>query len=84
LNQEIRLSGEIMKTIKDRLSDVASHLESLTAPEFLPKVQDAVEKKDRTQLVKICKKAKVPEMYLNSVVSVLMSVGPNTKWPTIA
>jgi hypothetical protein len=73
-----------VKTIKDRLSDVASCLESLTAPVYLPKVQDAVEKKDRVQLVKICKKAKIPEIYLTPVVTVLMSVGPNTKWPTIA
>ena len=73
-----------MKTIKERLADVSGHLETLAAPNFLPKVQEAVEKKDRARLVKICKKAKIPEMYLNPVISVLMSVAPDVKWPTIA
>ena len=63
---------------------MAVHLETLTAPNLLPDVQNAVEKKDRAKIVKICKKAKIPEYYHTSVISVLMSIGPNTKYPAIA
>jgi len=29
----------------------------------------------------VCKKAKIPKVYLGSVISVLLSVGPEQKWP---
>ena len=70
-----------MKTLNTRIADVSFHLQSLAAPEFFPKVQEAVEKKDHTSLVKICRKAKIPRNYADIVVSVLLSVGPDQKWP---
>jgi hypothetical protein len=70
-----------MKTLNERIADVSFHLESLTTPEFFPQVQDAVERKDKNSLVKVCKKAKIPTAYLGTVVSVLLSVGPEQKWP---
>ena len=70
-----------MKTLNERISDVSVHLQSLAAPEFYPKVQDAVERKDKNSLIKLCKKAKVPETYIDIVVSVLLSVIPEQKWP---
>jgi len=72
-----------MKTLKDRVSDVSMYLQSLTAPTIFPKVQEAVEKKDRDLVVKVCRKAKVPEIYLGTVVSLLLSVSPQQKWPPI-
>jgi hypothetical protein len=70
-----------MKTVNERISDVSFHLQSLATSEFSPKVQDAVERKDRNSLIKICKKAKIPANYLNIVVSVLLAVSPEQKWP---
>jgi len=70
-----------MKTLKERIADVCLYLQSLMAPNILPKVQYAVERKDRNLLIKVCRKAKIPEIYLGNVVSVLLSVGPEQKWP---
>jgi hypothetical protein len=70
-----------MKALKERMVDVSSQLQTLAAPEFYSQVQDAVEKKDRNLLVKICRKAKVPAIYLGVVVSVILSIDPNQKWP---
>lgn len=70
-----------MKTLNDRIREVSSYLQSLTAPEFVSRVEDAVERKDRNSLVKVCKEAKIPRAYLGSVVSVVLSVQPDAKWP---
>jgi len=70
-----------MKALNERIVAVSFHLQTLAAPEFCSQVQDAVEKKDRNLLIKVCRKAKVPAIYLGTVVSVLLSVGPNQKWP---
>lgn len=70
-----------MKTLNERITDLSFHLQSLTAPEFSQQVQDAVERKDKESLVKVCKKAKIPGTYLSTIVSVLLSVGPDQKWP---
>jgi hypothetical protein len=70
-----------MKTLNERITDVSFHLQSLTAPKFYSAVQDAVERKDKKLLVKVCRKAKIPAVYLGTVVSVLLSVGPDQKWP---
>ena len=74
-------TGEIMKTLKDRIATTSSYLQALTTSDMFPKVQDAVEKKDKNLLIKICRKAKIPELYLPIVVSVLLSVGPTQKYP---
>lgn len=70
-----------MKTLNERIADLSLHLQSLTAPKFSTKVQEAVERKDKKLLMKICKEAKIPGTYSSTVVSVLLSVGPNQKWP---
>jgi len=71
-----------MKTLKERIADVSLYLQSLMAPDFFPKVQDAVERKDRKLLMKVCRKAKIPEIYLGVVVPVLLTIGPVAKWPS--
>ena len=70
-----------MKTLNERISDLAFHLQSLTTPELSPKIQEAVERKDTKALLGICKNAKIPDAYSSTVVSVLLSVSPNQKWP---
>jgi len=75
------LTRWIMKTLKERIADVSLYLQALTAPKVFPKVQDAVERKDKNLLMKVCRKAEIPEIYLGNVVSILLSVGPEAKWP---
>jgi hypothetical protein len=70
-----------MKTVKERITEVSYHLQSLAAPEFSSDIQNAVESKDKKSLIDVCKRAKVPQTYLSTVVSVLLSVGPDQKWP---
>lgn len=70
-----------MKTLKERIADVSSYLQSLMAPAVFPKVQDAVEKRDKNLLMKVCRETKIPEIYSSTIVSVLLSVGPEQKWP---
>ena len=72
---------ELMKDLKERIADVSSYLQSLMAPKVFPKVQDAVERKDKNLLMKVCRKAKIPEVYLGIVVSVLLTISPQQKWP---
>ena len=70
-----------MKILKERIADVSFYLQSLITPNVFPKVQDAVERKDKNLLIEVCRKAKIPEVYLGNVVSVLLSVSPEAKWP---
>jgi len=70
-----------MKTLNERIADVSFYIQSLAAPEFFSEVQDAVEKKDKNLLIRVCKKAQVPAIYLGIVVSVLLAIGPEQKWP---
>ena len=70
-----------MKTLQERIAGVSFYLQSLMAPNVFPKVQDAVERKDKNMLMKVCRKAKIPEIYLVVVVSVLLSIAPKQKWP---
>jgi hypothetical protein len=72
-----------MKTFNERIADVSFHLQSLTAPEYSSKVQDAVERKDKDSLIRLCKKAKVPGSLIDIIISVLLSVSPQQKWPDI-
>ena len=72
-----------MKTLKERIADVSSYLQSLLAPNVFPEVKEAVEKKDETLLISACRKAKIPDKHMSSMVPLLLSVGPNQKWPAI-
>jgi len=81
LKRKTNVFQRIMKALNERITDVSFHLQTLAAPEFCSQVQDAVEKKDRNLLIKVCRKAKVPAIYLGTVVSVLFSIGPDQKWP---
>ncbi len=70
-----------MHTLNARITDLSFHLQSLTTSEHFPKVKEAVERKDRSSLAKICEKAKIPRNYTDVVINVLLSVGPDQKWP---
>jgi len=70
-----------MITFKERIGDISSYLQSLMTPDVFPTVQDAVERKDKNLLMKVCRKAKVPEIYFSTIASVLFSVSPEQKYP---
>ncbi len=73
-----------MKNLKERIADVSFYIQSLAAPEFFSDAQNAVEKKDRKLLIRVCKKAQIPAVYLGVVVSVLLAIGPEQKWPPLS
>jgi len=71
-----------MKNLKERIAEVSQYLQDLIEPVVFAEVQNAVEKKDRDLLVKVCRKVKIPEIYIGVIVSILLSVSPlQTKWP---
>jgi hypothetical protein len=70
-----------MKPLNERIAEISQHLQSLATPEFSDKVQEAVAKNDKDSLLKICRNAKIPRTYSSTVVSALLSVGPDQKWP---
>lgn len=70
-----------MKNLNERIMDVSNHLQTLSTPKFSSEVQNAVERNDKTSLVKVCRKAKIPQAYIGTVVSTVLSVSPK-KWPT--
>jgi hypothetical protein len=71
-----------MARINKKIEKISSYLQSLAQPEYCKKVEEAIEKKDRTSLIQICKNAKIPNQYLASVVSVLFSMAtPEQKYP---
>ena len=72
-----------MKELRQRLGDIAFHLQSLSASDIFPKIQKAVERKDKVLLIEACEEAKVPSTYLGTIVSVLLSASPRQKWPWV-
>ncbi len=73
-----------MKALNQRITDVSFHLQSLAVPQFCPLVQDALEKKDKNLLIKVCRKAKIPANYLGIVVSALFQMSTDQpKWPEV-
>jgi hypothetical protein len=71
-----------MKNLKERIADVSQYLQHLMEPAVFPEVQNAVEKKDKDSLVEVCRKIRIPEIYIGAVVSVLLSISSRQpKWP---
>jgi hypothetical protein len=70
-----------MIDVKERIAEVSQYLQHLLDPVVFPEVQSAVERKDKDSLVEVCRKLKIPEIYLGLIVSVLLSVVPRQKWP---
>jgi len=72
-----------MSYLNKNIAELSGCLQSLTAPQFASKVEEAVEKKDKTTLIRICRDAKIPRKYLASIVSALftMSASPQQKYP---
>ena len=72
-----------MSNLNKNIAELSGCLQSLTAPEFASKVEEAVEKKDKDSLIKICRNAKIPLKYVSSVVTALfnMSSPQQVKYP---
>jgi hypothetical protein len=72
-----------MKMLNTKIADMSSHLQSLATSEFYPQVEEAVERKDKNLLIKVCRKAKIPQIDINPVVSLLLSISNAVKWPEL-
>jgi len=71
-----------MNMLNIKMSNMSSHLQSLAASEFYPQIQEAVAKKDKNLLIKVCRKAKIPQIDINPIVSLLLSISNAVKWPS--
>jgi hypothetical protein len=67
--------------VKKQITELSANLQLLKSPKFSKKVEEAVEKNDKNTLLKICKNAKIPSKHHASILSVLMSVSPQQKYP---
>lgn len=70
-----------MKNVKERILDISTYLNCLTKREVFAEVQSAVEQQNKKALVGICKRMNIPEIYLASIIGLLLSVAPRQKWP---
>ena len=69
-----------VKNLQQRIGEVSAYLQALLNPNIFPSVQEAVEKKDEAILIKACKRAKIPDGYISSIVPIVLSATPK-KWP---
>ena len=70
-----------MKQIRDRMAEISHHLQNLLTSPLCPEIEKAAERRDKDTLVKTCRKLNIPEIYLGAIVSLLLTVGPQQKWP---
>jgi len=70
-----------MKDLKERIANISQYLQLLMDPSIFPEVQKAAEKRDTNLLMEACRKSRIPEIYRANVVSIILSVTPQQKWP---
>ena len=71
-----------MNMLNIKIANMSSHLQNLSVSEFYPQIQEAIEKKDKNLLIKVCRKAKIPQIDINPIVSLLLSISNAVKWPS--
>ena len=69
-----------MKTVKDRISEIAYYLQSLMHPDVFQDVEKAVKEGNSASLIEACKKGNVPPQYISTLVPLLVSIR-QPKWP---
>lgn len=70
-----------MKDLKEKVSEVSSYLQRLMEHDVFPEVIEASRRSDKDLLVGTCKKAKVPELYIGTVVSLILALASPQKYP---
>ena len=70
-----------MKDLKEKVCDVSSYLQRLTESDVFTEVTEAVRKSDKDLLVELCKKATVPDVYTASIVSLILALPLQPKYP---
>jgi len=70
-----------LKDLKEKVSDVSSHLQRLMEGDVFAEVTEAARKSDDGLLVKICKKADVPSIYVGAIVSLVLALSSPQKYP---
>lgn len=73
-----------MKDLKEKVSEVSSYLQRLMERDVFPEVIEALKKSDKDLLVKTCKKADIPDVYTGSIVSFILTLSQQVKYPLIA
>ena len=72
-----------MTLVRKDIAELSGYLQTLSRPEFARKVEEAVETKDKSSLVEVCKSAKIPTKYFSTIVATLFSMSDQPKYPTI-
>jgi hypothetical protein len=72
-----------LKDLKGKVSDVSTHLERLMEGDVFAEVMEAAGKSDEGLLVKICKKADVPGIYVGAIVSLVLALSSPQKYPIL-
>lgn len=71
---------DAMKNLDEKMTELSKHLQTLSSQKFSSEVQAAAERKDKTALIKVCEKAKIPRVYVGTIVSAVLSIQPQ-KYP---
>lgn len=69
-----------MKKLNEKMAELSKYFQTLSTPKFCCEVEAAAESKDRSALIKVCEKAKIPRLYVGTIVSAILSVDPQ-KYP---
>lgn len=75
-----------MTLVRKDIAELSGYLQTLSRPELARKVREAVETKDRSSLVEVCKSAKIPAKYFSTIMTALFSMSGNPdqiKYPDI-
>jgi len=70
-----------LKDLKERVSEISSYLQRLMESDVFPDVLEAVRKSDKDSLVGACKEVDVPDMYIGSIVSLILALSVPLKYP---
>jgi len=70
-----------VKDLKEKVSEISSYLERLMEPDTFREVIDAVEKSDKDLLIETCRKVNVPDVYTGSIVSLILTLSRQIKYP---
>lgn len=71
-----------MGSVKRKVSDIATYIHRLSGPTFRADIEKAIAKRDETSFIKVCRRAKVPKMYIVSLaLALLLESSYPLGWP---
>lgn len=72
-----------MKDLKERVSEISSYLQRLMGADVFPDVLEAVRKSDKDSLVRTCRRINVPDIYIGSIVAIILALSLQPKYPIL-